>query len=191
MEYVNQGFTRMTGYAPEDILGETASTECEHPAGICDTKSGFVLSEGKRKVDREGKKKCGEPYWESIFISPIRDRSGAVTNYLWVREDVTERKRSESAVRESREEYQNLVEKIHDLVWEADPEAFFTYVSPRIRGLLWYDPEEVIGKSPFDLMPESEAGRVRKLVAPILAGRLPFEHVETVFRHKSGAHVVF
>ena len=191
IEYVNQGFTRMTGYAPEEILGETASSECEHPAGKCDAECGVVISEGKRKVEREGKKKNGEPYWESIHISPIHDRSGAVTNYLWIREDVTERKRSESAVRESRERYQNLVEKIHDLVWEADTEGVYTYVSPRIRGLLWYDPEEVIGKSPFDLMPESEAGRVRKLVAPILAGRLPFEHVETVFRHKSGAHVVF
>ena len=191
IEYVNQGFTRMTGYAPEEILGETASSECEHPAGICDTECGVMISEGKRKVEREGRKKTGEPFWESISISPIRDRSGAVTNYLWIREDVTERKRSESEVRESRERYQNLVEKIHDLVWEADPEAFFTYVSPRIRGLLGYDPDEVVGKSGFDLMPEFEASRVRKQVASILAERLPFEHVETIFRHKNGAPVVF
>jgi PAS domain S-box-containing protein len=191
IEYVNQGFTRMTGYAPEEILGETASSECEHPAGICDTDCGVVISEGKRKVEREGKKKTGEPFWESISISPIRDRSGAVTNYLWIREDVTERKRSESAVREGRERYQDLVEKIHDLVWETDSEAFFTYVSPRIRGLLGYDPDEVVGKNVFDLMPESEARRVRELAAPILAGRLPFEHVETTVPHKNGAHVDF
>ena len=191
IEYVNQGFTRMTGYAPEEILGETASTECDHPAGICDTECGIMISEGKRRVERQGRKKSGEPYWETIFISPIRNRSGAVTNYLWIREDFTERKRSESAVRESRERYQNLVEKIHDLVWEADPEAFFTYVSPRIRGLLGYDPEEVVGKSVFDLIPEFEARQGRKLVAAILAGRLPFEHIETIFPHKNGAPVVF
>src|SRR3970282_646079 len=45
IEYVNQGFTRMTGYAPEEILGETASTECDHPAGICDTECGIMISE--------------------------------------------------------------------------------------------------------------------------------------------------
>src|SRR3970040_2858131 len=111
-----------------------------------------MISEEKRRVEGQGRKKSGEPYWETIFISPIPNRSGAVTNYLWIRKDSTERKRSESAVRESRERYQNLVEKIHDLVWEADTEGVYTYVSPRIRGLLWYDPEEVIGKSPFDLM---------------------------------------
>src|SRR3970040_168894 len=150
-----------------------------------------MISKEKRRGERQGRKRSGEPYWETIFISPIPNRSGAVTNYLWIRKDFTERKRSESAVRESRERYQNLVEKIHDLVWEADPEAFFTYVSPRIRGLWGYDPEEVVGKSVFDLIPEFEARQGRKLVAAILAGRLPFEHIETIFPQQNGAPVVF
>jgi PAS domain S-box-containing protein len=191
IEYVNQGFTRMTGYAPEEMLGKTASWECEHPQGNCDTDCGIMMSEEKWKAERQGRKKSGEPYQEIIHITPIRDRSGAITNYLWNREDITERKRSESEVRESRERYQSLVENIHDLVWEADRDAVFTYVSPRIRDLLGYDPGEVVGKSPFDLMPEVEARRVRELVAPIMAEGLAFEHIENIYLHRNGAHMVF
>jgi len=53
-----------------------------------------------------------------------------------------------------------LVEVTSDWIWAVDKDAVYTYSSPKIRDLLGYEPEEIIGKTPFDLMPADEAERV-------------------------------
>ena len=63
-------------------------------------------------------------------------------------------------------------------------------MSPRVRDLLGYEPEEVLGKSPFDLMPAFEAQRVATLFGPILARREPFHGLENIHRHRDGRYVV-
>ena len=74
--------------------------------------------------------------------------------------DVTDRKQAEEKVKESRERFKNLVEASSDWVWEVDEHAVYTYASPKVRDILGYEPEEVLGKTPFDFMPPEEAERV-------------------------------
>ena len=65
--------------------------------------------------------------------------------------DITERKRSERELRESEQRFRNLVETSSDWVWEVDTEGVFTWVSPQVRDVLGYQPEELVGRSVFDL----------------------------------------
>ena len=97
---------------------------------------------------------------------------------------------AENALRESRKRYQEIVETVSDWVWEVDENAVYTYASPKVRDLLGYDPEEVVGKTPFDFMLPSEARRVRELFVSIAARREPFSALENVNRHKDGRLVV-
>ena len=55
---------------------------------------------------------------------------------------------AKAALRESEERYRTLVETVSDWVWEVDENAVFTFVSPKIRDLLGYDPGEILGKTP-------------------------------------------
>jgi PAS domain S-box-containing protein len=55
---------------------------------------------------------------------------------------------------ESRQKYQDLVETISDFIWEMDRSGKYTYCSPQMRTLWGYDPAEMIGKTPFDVMPQ-------------------------------------
>jgi len=98
--------------------------------------------------------------------------------------------RAEEARRESEERYRHLVESCNDWVWEVDQDGIYTYASPHCRDLLGYEPEEIIGKTPFDLMPPEEARRVSEVFAAIAADRRPFRGLENTNRHKNGHLVV-
>lgn len=86
--------------------------------------------------------------------------------------------------------FRRMVEHSQDWFWEFDENANFTYVSPRIRDLLGYEPEEILGLNAFDLMDEEEAARVRKHFDPIARKYLPFTNLENINLHKDGREVV-
>ena len=56
--------------------------------------------------------------------------------------------------------------------------------------ILGYEPEEVLGKTPFDLMPPEEACRIGNLFGPIAAARQSFSCIESVYLHKDGRRIV-
>jgi len=93
-------------------------------------------------------------------------------------------------VREKETRFRALIESSSDWIWEVDTNYVYTYVSPRVRDLLGYEPEEVIGKSPFDLMPGAEAERVREIVMPLMAEGKPLESVENRNLHRDGHTVL-
>ena len=97
---------------------------------------------------------------------------------------------AEAAVRESEKRYRALVETVSDWVWEVDENAVYTFVSPKIRDLLGYEPGEVLGKTPFDLMPPGEALRMKEIYGPYAARREPFPAIENINVHKDGHLVV-
>ena len=197
VEYVNPRFSFMTGYGAQEILGRPLPC----PEGILPGRKEEIFAAVRAGNTWRGEFRClrknGEPYWESTSVSPIRSAEGADTGLLWIREDVTEHKeadeallRSEASLREAQEKFRNLVETVSDWVWEIDRNGAYTYVSPRVRDLLGYEPEEVLGKSPFDLMPAFEAQRVAEIFGPILARREPFQGLENLNRHRDGRYVV-
>ena len=95
-----------------------------------------------------------------------------------------------SLLEEISQRFQDLVETVNDWVWEVDRNGVYTYASPRIRDLLGYAPEEVIGKTPFDLMPAAEAERVGRIFREIVETRRPFRALENTNRHEDGHLVV-
>jgi PAS domain S-box-containing protein len=88
------------------------------------------------------------------------------------------------------ERFRMMVEDSQDWFWEFDENANFTYASPRIRDLLGYEPEELIGQNAFDLMDADEAERVRKHFDPIAKKYLPFNNLQNTNLHKDGHEVV-
>lgn len=98
IEYVNPRFTKMTGYEAEEAIG--------HNPRIL--KSGLMppdfyqnlwstISAGKIWTgELINKTKSGKLYWATKSISPIFDKTGKITNYVAIGEDISEKKKIES-----------------------------------------------------------------------------------------------
>jgi PAS domain S-box-containing protein len=86
--------------------------------------------------------------------------------------------------------FQNLVETVNDWIWEVNQDGVYTYASSRVKNILGYEPEEVIGKTPFDFMLEGEKNRVANEFKKILTMRKPYQALENTSRHKNGHLVV-
>ena len=100
------------------------------------------------------------------------------------------RMREDEALRESENRYRSLVETSSDWLWEVDANGRYTYASSKVHEILGYAPEEVVGRTPFDLMPEEEARRVGAIFAEIATERRPFSLLENVNLHRDGRRVV-
>jgi PAS domain S-box-containing protein len=103
---------------------------------------------------------------------------------------ITERKLAEEELRKSKEQFQVLVESSSDWIWEVDRNGVYTYASPKVEDILGYKPEEVIGKTPFDLMPPEEAKRIAATFKGLIGRREPIVAIENVNLHKDGRRVV-
>ncbi len=94
------------------------------------------------------------------------------------------------ALRKSEERFRSLVETTSDWVWEVDQDSRYTYSSPKVRDLLGYEPEEILGKRPFDLMPPEEAERIGALFRDRAKREQPMDRLENHTFHKDGRLVV-
>jgi PAS domain S-box-containing protein len=128
--------------------------------------------------------------WVSINARALKDMEGNIMYFEGAMEDITVRKRAEDALRGSEQRFRSLVETTSDWVWEVDENAVYTYASPKIKDILGYEPEEVIGKRPFDLMDRHEAERVAAIFGDIAKFRKSFSGLENTNISKEGQKVV-
>lgn len=104
--------------------------------------------------------------------------------------EIAERKQAEDALRESEEKFRNLVEQTNDWVWEIDSNTIFTYVNPRVREIVGYEPGEIIGKSIFDFMSLDEAKRFASILNFYISQLEPFINFEKTLFQKDGHLVI-
>lgn len=95
----------------------------------------------------------------------------------------------EDALKKSEQWFRDLVETSSDWIWQIDENACFTYTSPKVTDILGYTAEEIIGKTPFMLMPPGEAERISDIFEPIAEAREPFSGIINLNEHKNGKSV--
>ncbi len=104
IEYVNPKFCQITGYTPEEVLGQNPRLlrSDDTPLSLYQELWATITAGREWQGELRNRKKNGEQYWVSVSISPIRNANGAITHYVAVQEDITERKAMEAAEREQR-----------------------------------------------------------------------------------------
>lgn len=95
----------------------------------------------------------------------------------------------EDELRREVERLNAMLDTNSDWIWEVDAQGRYTYASRHVLALLGYEPHEVLGRTPFDLMPPDEAARVGALFGAIIAEKRAFAGLINRNRHRDG-HIV-
>lgn len=101
IEYVNDSFTRITGYSLQDVLGQNPRIlqSGETPKHIYDELWDTLAKGETWRGEFINKRKSGEVYYEYAVIAPIKDDEGKTTRYIGMEEDITSRKSLENELR--------------------------------------------------------------------------------------------
>lgn len=96
IEYINPKFTEVTGYTLTDALGKPTSvlmTGDESKRDYFDEEWWKTVSVGNVwRGEFHNRRKDGTPFWESAVIAPVQNQDGLITNYVEIKQDITEEK---------------------------------------------------------------------------------------------------
>jgi diguanylate cyclase (GGDEF)-like protein/PAS domain S-box-containing protein len=114
VEYVNPKFTQVTGYTFDEVDGRKSyilnpdDTSSDAYQELWTT----VPSGGEWRGEFRNTKKNGEVFWESATVSPVFNEHDTITHFLAVKEDITERKRSESELAQMNDQLKRWVSEL-------------------------------------------------------------------------------
>jgi diguanylate cyclase (GGDEF)-like protein/PAS domain S-box-containing protein len=173
VRYHSPAIERVLGYTPEQLAGTSAFAGA-HPEDVDGLRAFFqrvVREPGSvhrivfRNRHRDGSWRNLELTVTNLLAS--RAVAGVVVNSR----DVTERVRSEAALRESEILFRTVVETLGEGLIITDPADVILYANPRVEEIYGYTPEQLIGRTGYDLLvPPDEVELLRERLQHRRAG---------------------
>ncbi len=186
--YINPAIEKITGISKESFIGKT-NEELGMPkekVALWNKNMRYVFQTGQqRKYEFDLQTPAGTSWFLSMLV-PEFNEDGEIDTLLSVTRDISERKRIEIELRKSEERFRDILFSSADWVWEVDKDGKYTYSSHKSIDFFETSEEEIIGKTPFDFMPEDEAKRVAPFFAEIVAKKEPIIDLENWNIGKNG-----
>jgi PAS domain S-box-containing protein len=139
---VNRAWLDMFGYEAEDIPSLRAVDLYADPA----EREGFlrrIAESGFVRDEVRFKRKDGTVFHCERAVVALRDAAGRVVRFQGVIRDITERKRTEAALRESEDKYRSLFEQSLDAIWIGRPDGSGNDVNPAWLKMFGYAAEDM------------------------------------------------
>ena len=191
LRYVTPSVQRLLGYAPEQMLGRLAfdylapedREKAMHLAEQSLQGSGSYQLEGRyRHAD-------GHYIWIDTLVNFIFDGQGNPTGSVVSGRDISERRRAEEALREREYRLRQITNSIRDVVLLLDPWAKVQYVTPSVKQVLGYRPEELVGRRASILLDKAQWPAVRRQGLQAIRAKQVYT-TECECRHRDG-HAVW
>ena len=184
IQWVNPSFSQLTGYALEEVVGQNPRIlkSGKQDESLYRDLWNTILAGRVWKGEIANRKKDGQLYTEEMTIASVHSASGEITNFIAVKQDITERKRVEAALRQSEEQVRLLLESTAEAIYGIDLDGNCTLANAACVRMLGYEsPGELLGKNMHATMHHSYAD-----------GRpYPVEEckIYRAFREGKGSHV--
>ncbi len=165
ISYANQFFEQLSGYSKEEVENKKSWTEFVTKEYLEKMEE---YHEKRREKDKEAPNKYefdfvnkkGDIRRILLFIDTIPGTKKRVASLI----DITELKKIEEELRESREKYKLITDNTSDLIAIVDFKGNYIYANPAHERLLGYSSDELIGKSVFKLMHPEDKKRIKSIV---------------------------
>ena len=125
-----------------------------------------------------------------LSVSPETDKNGKIIGAFGAFIDITDRKKMEASLEESENRFRDIALSSADWLWETDINGICMFCSGRVRDVLGYSSDDIVGRSIFDFMDEKESKRVFTLYADLAREKLPIKNLKNRCRKKDGAEVI-
>src|SRR5262245_19983639 len=180
--YVNPAFTKMTGYALEDVIGKTPHI-LQGPKTNRSVISQFCKDCVAGKVfygeTINYRKDRSEIYLE-WHVGPVRNERGEVTYFAAALRDVTERRRTEEELRRSEAQLRAILDQSITAVFVKDLEGRYLRINRRCESLFGMTEAEVKGKTNYELHAKKIADALRDNDQAVIAADAPLQFEERI-----------
>ncbi len=175
IEYVNPKFTQLTGYSLEKVNGVNPRIlkSGKTPPGKHKELWETITSGNVWCGEFCNKKKSGELYWEYAIISPVKNSEGVITNFIAVKEDITDRKDKEDELKK----YGILFDNISDMAYIFNREGKILFVNKAFEKISGYKSEKLIGNTFELLFDGADLKKAKGLFSRTLKGENPQKEI--------------
>lgn len=154
--FMNPIVTRIMGYSPQELLGRRFIELIRPDARAAAERFygwQFVRKTPNTYYEFPAITKDGREIWFGQNAQTLLE-SDRVVGFHAVTRDITARKQTEEALRESEKKYRQVVDTLQEGIWVIDQDAMTTFVNPHMAKMLGYDADEMRGKHLFSFMDE-------------------------------------
>jgi two-component system, cell cycle sensor histidine kinase and response regulator CckA len=181
----NPALCSMLGYT-EDEITQLSLSQIVHPDDLPENLDRMGQFSSNKIPNFTTMVRCsrkdGRMIWMNVTVTFILDEKGNPLYSLSMLENINERKLIE-------ERFRDIVLSSNDWAWEVDPQGRYIYVSDNIKIVMGYEPQEILGKTPFDLMAPQEAAIISKAFIDIVKAQKPIKDLENWNISKDGQRV--
>ena len=185
----NTGAERLHGYSAHEMIGQ--SIRILVPVDRRPEWEEIMqrLTEGQRIEHFETlrSRKDGRRIDVLITVSPVRDASGKIIGASTIARDITERNQMQEQLRASEKRFRALIEKSSDAIVLVDTNGVLLYVSPSTTRLLGYTPDELVGRSAFELIHPEDVETIAHALVAIVQEPGKGPKAEFRARHQNGS----
>ena len=153
--WFNRAFTVLTGYSLDEVYGKTLNflKSGAHGDGFYRNLWETILSGKVWEDETINQKKDGSRYVEQQMITPVRNEDGEITHFVAVKQDISDRKDADAALKDSEARIRAIVNTAVDGIITANERGIIQSFNPAAEKLFGYSRDEVIGQNLNTLMP--------------------------------------
>ena len=190
IQYATPSLKDILGYETEERIGRP-SFELVHPEDIENLKTIFanaIATSTPAKARYRLKHADGHYVWVEAAGNFIFDDDGQAVGAILNIRDITDRKQSEKALRDSEKKYRTLAETTNDVTIVLDLDGKFTYISPVVEKSTGHSWNDFIGRPFTEMIAPEYVKSTTERFKKGLAGK-EFPLIEIEVRHKDGGTV--